>query len=1156
MGKGPKQPEGEAAAGDRVELFIQRWQGGEGGQERANYVLFLTELCTALGLTPPNRSEATTDRNDYAFERVVHEVGRDGSTSHRRIDLYKRGAFVLEAKQSRQRKGGEKEVPGQEDLFKADDRQRGRRGADRAWDVLMMNARQQAEDYVRLLPAHHAPPPFVIVCDVGHCFEVYANFRRDGKAYDQFPDRQSFRVYLDDLRRPDIRERLATIWRDPLSLDPALSTARVTRQIAERLAAVSKALEANKHPPQEVAMFLMRCLFTMFAEDIGLLPEKSFKGVLERCEAAPDTLSHMVGQLWEAMDTGGFAFAIAEKVRRFNGEFFKSRTVLPLGREEIGELRQAASYDWRDVDPSIFGTLLEQALDPAERQRLGAHYTPRAYVERLVIATVIEPLRDDWRKVLSTAERHKAAKRDRDAIATVRAFHQSLCGVRILDPACGTGNFLYVSLELVKRLEGEVLEALLDLGGEEALVGLSGHTVDPHQFLGLELNTRAAAIAELVLWIGHLQWHARTKGGLPSEPILRAFRNIEVKDAVVSAEVVLARDSRGKPLSTTNSEGTRNEVYDYKDPRRPEWPQAHFIVGNPPFIGKGVQMRTALGQPYLDALRAAHPRMPKSADFVLYWWDYAADLLTRKGTVLRRFGLVTTNSVTQVLNRRVIERHLRAKKPISIVMAIPDHPWKQAADGAAAVRIAMITAEAGTKEGVLREVIREEAVDSASPVIEFRDRHGHINPDLSVGLDITKALPLRANDGLASMGPALGGRGFVVTPKQVAQLGGDLKSDWLKTLTAGRDITEQHRHRLAIDARQFETEEELRRANPALYQHLKATVYPERKDNNDPKLRKYWWRYRRSNELYFGAVAGLPRFIATVETTKHRVFVFVGKNELLEHGVVGIGLDDAWHLGVLSSRIHVCWTLASGGTLEDRPRYNKDVCFDPFPFPDASETAKDTIRLIAEEIDSLRKRVLSEHPELTLTEVYNVLDDLRRGMAPTSLNAERRHILDAGLVLVLKELHDKLDTAVATAYGWPADLAEDDILARVVDLNRVRAKEEAEGVVRWLRPEYQAARFAKDTRGVKLDLAGVHGGLGDAARGKPGFPTEDVAQTAVVMAALADAPGPLDASAIAARFRQGKRVEPAITATLAAIARMGFIASAGSGAYALRRAGS
>jgi hypothetical protein len=268
--------------------------------ERANYALFLTELCDLLGLAHPDPASASHTSNDYVFERVVREPGREGTVASRRIDLYKKDCFVLEAKQSRQR-GGIKEVQGQSDLFVTEAAPRGRRGAERAWDVLMLNARRQAEDYVRLLPSNHEPPPFVLVCDVGHCLEVYANFRRDGKAYDQFRDRQSFRVYLEDLRQPEVRNQLVAIWTEPQSLDPAKNSARVTRAIAQRLAAVSKALEEQHHPPEEVAMFIMRCLFTMFAEDVGLLPEKSFKEVLERCEQDPDTFENDVGQLWEAM---------------------------------------------------------------------------------------------------------------------------------------------------------------------------------------------------------------------------------------------------------------------------------------------------------------------------------------------------------------------------------------------------------------------------------------------------------------------------------------------------------------------------------------------------------------------------------------------------------------------------------------------------------------------------------------------------------------------------------------------------------------------------------------------------------------------------------------------------------------------------------------
>jgi SAM-dependent methyltransferase len=954
------------AGADPVDAFIRRWQGREGGQERANYGLFLIELCDTLGLPRPEPAGATSDGNDYVFERAVRRLDRDGAVSHPRIDLYRRGCFILEAKQSRL-KGARNEIVGQLPLPVVPTANQGRRSADRAWDVLMVNARQQAEAYVPLLPVGHDPPPFLVVCDVGHCFEVYANFRRDGKVYDQFPDRRGFRIYLDDLRDAAVRERLVRIWTDPASLDPARHAARVTRAIAERLAAVSKALEAKGFPPEEVAMFLMRCLFTMFAEDVGLLPEASFKGVLERCEAEPSKFVPMVGQLWEAMDRGDFAYAIECKVRCFNGAFFKERKVLPLGPEEIGELRRAAGFDWRDVDPSIFGTLLEQALDPKDRRRLGAHYTPRAYVERLVVATVIEPLRADWLAAFATAERQRAEGRAEEARRTVAAFHDRLCATRILDPACGTGNFLYVALELMKRLEGEVLEALAALGGQEALSGLEGHTVDPHQFLGLEVNPRAAAIAELVLWIGHLQWHLRTRGGMPNDPVLQAFRNIVVKDAVLEAETVLARDASGRPVTRPGPDGARIETYDYRNPRRPEWPAAEFIVGNPPFIGKGEAMRAALGQEYLEALKAAHPDMNESADFVMYWWDRAADLLTREGTALRRFGFVTTNSITQVFNRRVVERHARTRRPVSIVFAIPDHPWTKASPDAAAVRIAMTVAEAGIWDGTLWSVMHEAHLDSDVPSIELWALHGSIHPDLSVGANLTNASKLLSNSGESSNGMLLAGRGFLLDSKEAEHLRSMTSHQGvIRPYINGRELYYGWTNRYVVDCSDFNADT-LRSQLPRIYQHLLATVKVERdkiaertgvKDAQD--YARNWWKFAKTRNDFRKAAVDLRRFIGTTETAKHRIFKFIEGNFVHDHMVIGFAFDDGFVLGVLSSRIHNVWSLASGGTLEDRPRYSKSRCFDPFPFPAADDGQKQRVRALAEDLDAHRKRVLAE----------------------------------------------------------------------------------------------------------------------------------------------------------------------------------------------------
>ncbi|MDE8349350.1 MAG: class I SAM-dependent DNA methyltransferase [Acidocella sp.] len=861
-------------------------------------------------------------------------------------------------------------------------------------------------------------------------------------------------------------------------------------------------------------MFLMRCLFTMFAEDTGLLPEKSFNQLLAECETQPESFVPMVTQLWVAMDKGEYAYAIKQKVRRFNGAFFKNSEVLPLGVAQISALRTAAVYDWREVDPSIFGTLLEQALDLAERKSLGAHYTPRAYVERLVVATIIEPLRQDWTQALATAERQQSEGRDKDAIATIQAYHTSLCGLRILDPACGTGNFLYVSLELLKRLEGEVLDALHNFGGLQQLI----ESVDPHQFLGLELNPRAAGIAELVLWIGYLQWHLRTKGGFPGEPILRDFKNIVVMDAV---------------LDNTGAK-----------PRRPKWPEAEYIVGNPPFIG-GKDVRARLGDDYAKNLWAAHEQMNDSADFVMYWWDHAALLLGRRGTKLRRFGFVTTNSITQVFQRRVTERFFAAKPPVSLLYASPDHPWTKAQQDSAAVRIAMTVGVSGKHEGILAEVVHEEGLDTDTPMVLLKQSPGIINADLTVGVDIAGAQALKANEGLGYRGMQLIGAGFIVSPETAKTLGLGKREGLerhIRPYRNGRDLTSNSRGVMVIDLFGL-TAEEVRKHYPEVYQHVLVNVKPERDTNNRASYKDNWWIFGEPRKDLRPALASLPRYIATVETAKHRVFQFLDASILPDNMLVAVGSADAFHLGVLSSRFHAVWAASTGGTLEDRPRYTKSQCFDPFPFPAATDAQRRKIAAIAEDLDAHRKTVLAD-PEknLTLTGLYNIREAIRQhGIA--SLDAAQKQTMADGLVLILNELHDRLDEAVAQAYGWPVNLPVNlpgaEILARLVALNKTRLAEEARNKVQWLRPDYQIPRFG--TALEKLDLVGEMREAAPESAARSIFPADEVAQTAEIMSVLANATSPLSAGDILLRFKPGKTLRPKVDAVLNGLVRMGIV---------------
>lgn len=1131
-----------------VDEFIARWTQREGGAERANYQMFLSELSDVLGVDRPEPSGADRDRNDYVFERAVRSTTLDGASA-KRIDLYKRGCFLLEAKQSHA-KGGKKAAPEQLALGLTgapearEPEQLGRRAATRNFDILMRKAFNQAVDYVHLLPTDHAAPPFLIVADVGHCLEIYADFSGTGRGYAYFPDRKGYRVYLSELRDPKVRERLQKIWSDPHSLDPAREAARVTREIAERLAEVSKALEAQGARAADVAHFLMRCIFTMFAEDVELLPKDSFRGLLRKSLDSPERFPQRVKELWTAMDKGGESMAIDATVLRFNGGLFKDTTAFELGREEIGELLAAAERDWRQVEPAIFGTLVEQALDPDERRRLGAHYTPRAYVERLVNVTVMEPLREDWRAARTKAEALSDQNDLPGARAAVKAFHHQLCATRVLDPACGTANFLYVSLELMKVLEAEVLETLAQLGESE---GLGFETVDPHQFLGIELNPRAAAIAELVLWLGYLQQHYRSRDSHPSEPILKAFKNIENRDAVLTWD--------GYPVPAVE---VRNQqrVEAFPNARRAEWPVAEFIVGNPPFIGKGAIMRSALGDGYLEALKKANKRVAGSADFVMQWWDYAGDLLTRKKSVLRRFGLVTTNSITQSFSRRVIEHYLSGKSRASIIYAIADHPWTKARRDSAAVRIAMTVVEKGEKPGRLLSTVAELDIDTDTPRIEMVESIGTIHADLSVGANATAVRPLLANDGLSCNGMMLAGEGFVISRSLAEHLiAKDGDDDAIKSVVrrhiGGSELTQRRKDEFVIDLYGY-SEVDARQNFPETYQTLLERVKPDRMKNADKGFREKWWLFGRTRPEIRRANEGLQRYIATTRTSKHRIFQFLGSDIMSNHEVVVISSDDARFLAQLSSRIHSIWAARAGGWMGvgNDPRYNKSKTFDPFPFPDPPEDLKARLRDLGEELDATRKTVLAENVDLTLTGLYNLLEKVRAGAELTPIEQDQK---TRGRVLILKELHDQIDAATADAYGWPRDLSDEQILERLVALNAERAREEAAGHVRWLRPDYQIPRFAKGAAAKSGELD-----LGEAAPADDvddllDFPKDAADRPPAVLAALEAAGQPLDVAGLTKRFKKGgKRIEQAVIKALASLVRWGHVTALPDGRYSGR----
>ena len=1141
---------------DQIESFVAEW-ALTGGSELANTQSFVNGLCALIGVDPPKGSRTDDSHNDYVFERRVFQKEADGTESFGRIDAYKRHCFVLEAKQGSDtdRKAAE-QGEADLDIFGQTAAARFKRGTAKrgtpTWSKAMVEARGQAERYAKALPIDHGWPPFLLVTDVGHCIDVYADFSGTGKQYTQFPDAARFRIALDDLRSEDVRARLATIWTDPLSLDPSKEAARVTREIAGHLAELSKRLEKREQNPTRVADFLMRCLFTMFAEDVQLIPDGSFTNFLTRMQKRPENFAPNLSSLWQAMDKGGLAGVLGEAgetVLRFNGYLFKDTSAIALNADEIGLLIEAATHKWNHVEPAIFGTLLERALDGKERAKLGAHYTPRAYVERLVMPTIMEPLRADWAGVQAAAGQLIEAGKAGEAHAVIEKFHAQLAQTKVLDPACGTGNFLYVALARMKELEGEVIGRLAELepdGEKQTVAELSGHTITPENFLGIEINPRAAAIAQLVLWIGYLQWHFRVngEGKVPPEPVLRDVKTIENRDALITWDrKVLERDEHGKPLTRWDGEtlkvhpvtgknvpdeDARVEVERYVKPKQSKWPKADFIVGNPPFVGNK-RMRDRFGDGYTEAVRNAFPQTDDTVDFVMYWWAKAAIIATSKSA--QRFGFITTNSITQSFNRSVVS----AATDVSLAFAIPDHPWIDASDGAA-VRIAMTVGEKkGSTRPTLQRVLDELPNDDPNGelTVTFETlKVANINADLTVGIDVRSVSALKANSRIAFTGMYPLGEGFALTDENLHEIGlaADPEISCLKSFFTARDLTQRNRRNKIVDFYPA-SEAQARELSPALYQWLLNNVKPERDVNPVAERRRNWWLFTRPIPDLRAALHHIERFIAVPRTAKHLTFQFLPSTAIVDTTVVAIAHADAYVLGVLSGHIHKVWARKAGGTLEDRPRYQHEATFKPFPFPaDVPDALEARIRADAEALDALRKQVLAAHDDLTLTALYNVLEALKAGRALTD---KERDVHDRGLVTLIRQHHDAIDSAVAEAYGWPADLSDEEILKHLVAINKTRAAEEAKGQIRWLRPDFQSPGAAAPQVNATLDL-------GDAPAAAPAtiipWPKTLAEQVSTVAAILAASHAPQHPSEIARAIKgtNAKGVTPVLDA-LAAI---------------------
>jgi len=662
--------------------FIRKWTASA-LKERSGSQEHFIDLCRLLG--QPTPAEADPEGTWYTFEKGATKYGGGDGWA----DVWKKGHFAWEYK------GKHKDL-----------------GA--AYEQLL-RYRESLDN-----------PPLLVVSDM-QSFEVHTNFTGTRK--------EVHRIALPDLERDGPRGILEAVFTSPEKLRPGVRVEEVTELAAAEFASLADGLRSRGHDPQKVAHFLNRILFCLFAEDVGLLPAKLLQRLIKAGERNPDDLTSMLGGLFGAMTDGG-RFGV-ERIEHFDGGLFTDAEILPLRQAEIGILRRASALDWGQIEPAIFGTLFERGLDPSKRSQLGAHYTDRGSILRVVEPVLMEPLRREWRKtretVLELLERSakattsaaetRARKQARGAIAEFRKEH--LDPTRVLDPACGSGNFLYIALELLHEFEKEILLLLADVDEGQFSLDIR---VGPQMLKGIEINPFAQELAQVTVWIGHLQWFLRNGFSFERNPVLRPIEAIECRDAIL-------------------------DLADPANAKESEWPEADVVIGNPPFLG-GKRLRSVLGDGYVEAMfRVYDGHVPREADLVTYWFEKARAAL--EAGRLKRAGLLATNSIRGGASRRVLDR---IQETGSIFMAWSDEAW--VVEGAA-VRISLIGFDGGLE--------RERSLDGRSVEVIHADLTGSVG--IAAAVDVTKARRLAENVGIAFMGDTKGGP---------FDINGDLAKRWLE----------------------------------------------------------------------------------------------------------------------------------------------------------------------------------------------------------------------------------------------------------------------------------------------------------------------------------------------------------------------------------------
>jgi type II restriction/modification system DNA methylase subunit YeeA len=950
------------------ERFIALWQNNP-LTERAGAQGHFDDLCDLLGVDKPR------DPDNYCFERGAGKVGGGEGWA----DVWKRGHF-----------GWENKRPGRD----------------------LRAALKQLTDYSLELEN----PPLLVVCDRER-IEIHT-------AFTGYPD-EPRSIAIAEIGRAENLQTLRWIFTEPEKLRPVKSLAAITEEAAGHFGDLAETLRGRGLDAQPVAHFLIQCLFCMFAEDEGLLPRGIFTGLLVKAADDPARATNRLTALFAAMRDGGDYGD--ETIAWFNGGLFQTVAVPELTRADVAALQRAADMDWRNIDPSIFGTLFERGLNPSKRSQLGAHYTDPATIMRLIDPTIVRPLTAEWQatrekiaeiapKFKMVSARGKGRSRPNDAMqqgyALFYGYLERIKQFRVLDAACGSGNFLYLALKSLKDLERRANTEAEALGLQRQV----SIEVSPANVLGIELDAYAAELARVTVWIGEIQWMLRNGYPVSAQPILKPLDTIENRDALIRV----------------GADGTAIEA---------EWPACDAIVGNPPFLGDK-KMRGELGDDYVTALRKCYEgRVPGGADLVTYWFEKARAQI--EAGKCKAAGLVATNSIRGGANRKVLERIVESGR---IFEAWADEEWIN--DGAA-VRVSLVC----FGEGAI-------VVLDGIPV-------PNIFSDLTAGggLDLSKAKQIKENYSTAFIGIQKTGE-FEVSGElarrwvsEPANPNGSKNHEVVRPWANGIEITRRSTDMWIVDFG-VRVEESAACLYDSPFTYLAQRVKPFRVNSKREIQSRYWWHFGETRPGMRRALNGLQKFIVTVAHSKHRLFVWRSAACCPDHALVAIARGDDVTFGILHSRFHELWSLRLGTSLEDRPRYTPTTTFETFPFPEHL-TPRDTaigppggavseaIAAAAKRLNELRENWLNP-PEWTERIPEIVPGYPERIVAKPGHEAELKKRTLTNLYNArptwLDNAHKTLDTAVAAAYSWadytPA-MPDEEILRRLLALNLARKAAEA-----------------------------------------------------------------------------------------------------------------